>query len=378
MFKHIFITRLKCLLRERSLVFWTLIFPIVLGTFFYLAFSNIDNATDFEVIDLAVINNAAYQNNIGFKDLITSLSNKDDNQIFNTKYTTIDEAKKLLEDNKISGYVEITDKISLYVNNNGFNATIIKSVVDNYLQVSSSINNIVSLNPEAIKQGVLKEASKQQDYTSDKTNNNMKGSVLYFYSLIGMVCMYAGFWGVKVINESQANLSPLGARTSITPVNRGKVLVYSLLASFMVQIIESFIILVYLIGVLKVDFGNQLGYIMLITGIGSITGITFGAMISASSTKSENMKTALLILCSMALSFMAGLMVLDIRYIINSNIPILGYINPANLITDALYSLYYYPTYNRFFFDVILLSALTIIFSSITYIFIRRRRYESI
>jgi len=376
MFKHIYITRLKCLLREKSLVFWTLIFPIALGTFFNLAFSNLNAAEAFEPINLAIVKSKAFDKNTGFKDLIHSLSQDNDDQIFKTQYTDLEKAEKLLKDQKISGYIVVDDKINLHIINNGYKQTIIKSVVDQYLQISSAVENIVEIKPDAIKNGILNELNK--NYIDDKTNNNMDVTVIYFYTLIGMMCMYAGFWGIKTVNESQANLTPLGARVSIVPTPKGKILLTSLLASLTIELVEVLIVLAYLIFVLGVDFGDKTSLIILTSFIGSCAGISYGAMISSITTKSEDAKTAILIITSMILSFLAGMMYMDIRYLIATNVPLLAYINPVSVITDALYATYYYTTNNRFIFDIILLIIFTGICCLTTYIFIRRRRYESI
>ena len=44
MFWHNFKYNLKILLRDHALVFWTLAFPLILATFFSLAFSNIEQS----------------------------------------------------------------------------------------------------------------------------------------------------------------------------------------------------------------------------------------------------------------------------------------------------------------------------------------------
>ena len=57
MFLHIFIGRLKCLTRDKLMLFWTLLFPVVLGTFFNIAFGNIMNITEeFSPVKVAVVN----------------------------------------------------------------------------------------------------------------------------------------------------------------------------------------------------------------------------------------------------------------------------------------------------------------------------------
>jgi ABC-2 type transport system permease protein len=77
-------------------------------------------------------------------------------------------------------------------------------------------------------------------------------------------------------------------------------------------------------------------------------------------------------------SFLAGMMIIDIKYIIADKVPILGYLNPVNLISDALYSLYYYDTYDRFLLNIIILCAITAFFGSVSYLRLRRKAYASI
>ena len=48
------------------------------------------------------------------------------------------------------------------------------------------------------------------------------------------------------------------------------------------------------------------------------------------------------------MSFLAGLMFVDMKYIIAVKAPFLSYINPAALISDAFYSLYLFDSHSRF------------------------------
>ena len=50
MFWHNFVYSLKTLFKSKSLIFWTFVFPILLGTFFKLAFSNIEKNKTFILI----------------------------------------------------------------------------------------------------------------------------------------------------------------------------------------------------------------------------------------------------------------------------------------------------------------------------------------
>lgn len=55
MFIHFFKYQLKTLLRNRTVIFWTLVFPIILATFFNLAFSNLTSSENFDAVDVALV-----------------------------------------------------------------------------------------------------------------------------------------------------------------------------------------------------------------------------------------------------------------------------------------------------------------------------------
>jgi ABC-2 type transport system permease protein len=154
--------------------------------------------------------------------------------------------------------------------------------------------------------------------------------------------------------------------------------VYSSSASLLVHVIEMFIFLAYLYFVLKIDFGSNTGFVLLTTFVGSLCGLSFGAFISALVKKSESIKLGIIIGVTMFFSFLAGMMYQGMKYIIAQHAPILSYLNPLNLLTDAFYSLYYYDTYTRYELNMFLLLAFIVIFSSVTYILLRRRKYASI
>ena len=66
------------------------------------------------------------------------------------------------------------------------------------------------------------------------------------------------------------------------------------------------------------------------------------------------------------------------KYIIDSNIPLLNKINPASMITDGLYSLYYFDTYNRFIFDIVSLIIFSLVMILLSIRGLRRTKYDSI
>ena len=60
------------------------------------------------------------------------------------------------------------------------------------------------------------------------------------------------------------------------------------------------------------------------------------------------------------------------------NTIIINKLNPANMITDGLYSLYYYETVDRYIFNVVSLLIFAFILITVSYISLRRQKYDSI
>lgn len=386
MFLNIFFNRLKCTVRDKELIFWTLIFPLVLATFFNLAFSGISKAEVFNAVDIAVIDNEQYQKDTDFKNFIEQHSKDDpdsdnDVKLFNVKVVSEAEAHRLLDNNEIVGYVTYGNPIRLAVKNSGFEQTIIKEIFDQYSQTVSSVITIVKHHPSALQNGLAEDVGKRWSFTREVqigTKGKPDTTVNYFYTLIAMSCFYGAFFGLKEVTDIQANLTKRAARLNVAPVHKLKALTAGLLAGVLVSFAEIILLLCYLVFVFKIDFGNQMGFILL-TGIaGCGAGISFGALLGSSNKKGEGVKTAILIVSTMTASFLAGMMFDKMKYIVQQNVPILSYINPIALITDAFYSLYYYDTHTRFFVNIGLLSGFTVLFCLATYLSIRRQKYDSI
>ena len=105
MFFHNFKYSLKVLLKNKALLFWTFIFPIVLGTFYNMAFSNIEKSEKMSVMDIAIVESDNFNDNQIYKEAFNSLSDKNnDDRLFNIMYTNLDESKKLLQNSRLFSF----------------------------------------------------------------------------------------------------------------------------------------------------------------------------------------------------------------------------------------------------------------------------------
>lgn len=380
MFTHIFIYRFKCLIRDRQLVFWTLLFPILLGTFFYMAFSNLNNEEIFKPINAAVVNDHAYQDDSQFKTVMKSVSNGKD-RLFNLKTASNQaEAENWLKQDKIMGYFTSGEVIKLTVKDTGISQSIMKSFADQYRTSSSVVTSIAKENPKALQNGLIKDLGDHQSYVKEVSGGSAEpDNVLnYFYSLIAMACLYGSFWGMKEVTDIQADISPRAARVNMAPVHKLKAFLAGSCAALTILFVEILILLAYLRFGLNINFGQRTGYVVLTALFGSVLGISFGAFIGAVVKAGEGLKIACLLMLTMAGSFMSGMMYMNMKYLIATYVPPLAWLNPVNLLTDAFYALYYYDSLYRYTLNMSMITLFIITFCAGTYLIVRRRKYASI
>lgn len=387
MFYHNFKYSLKILLKNKSLIFWTFAFPILLGTLFNMAFSNIEKSEKLSIIDIAIINSDEFDNDKIFKETMQTLSDDNNkNKIFNITYTDISKAKKMLLNEEITGYLKFNENnIDIIVNSSGINETILRSIVDEIEREKEVINTLVKKETEkgnidytAIYNRIALLLNNSNATLKDISNKNLSYTMIEYYTLVAMAVLYGALISMNVVNYKLANMNNVGKRTAVSKVGKGKLLLGSLLASYIVQMLSLLILLVYTIFVLKVDYGSDIIHVILLIAIGSLASLTLGLGVSTMLKTNENAKTGILIAITMLWSTLSGMMGITTKYVIDKNIPILNILNPANMITDAFYSLYYYDTLNRFYSNIISLLVFSLIMIIISYESLRRQKYDSI
>ena len=393
MFIHNFKYSLKTLFRNKALIFWTFAFPIILGTFFNMAFSNIESSEKLDVINIAIIKNEDLNKNEIFKTAFEELSDKNNNdRLFETKYTTEEEAKKLLEDEEIVGYMKlVNDEPKLTFTTSGINETIFKYVSEEITQTSNIIKYLseeeikkemiagnYNIDYESIYNRVIELTEEDNVRLNNVSNSNLSYTMIEFYTLIAMACLYGGLLGAVAINQNLANMTNQGKRVSVSPTSKGKIILSSVLASYITQLVGVALLFLYTIFVLKVDYGNKLGLDIALAMAGSLAGLSIGVAVATTIKSNDNVKTGIIIAITMLGCFLSGMMGITMKYIIDKNIPIINKLNPASMITDGFYSLYYYDTLDRYIFDIGSLLIFALILIAISYISLRRQKYDSI
>ncbi|MDO4272758.1 MAG: ABC transporter permease [Eubacteriales bacterium] len=384
MFWNIYKKSILRSLRSKEMVIWTAVFPIMLSTLFYFAFSSLDKNDMLDSIPVAIVRNQEYEQEKYFQEMVEELSDSDD-ALLDVKL--VDEEKDadlLLKEGEITGYITIDHGApGLFVKGEGMSQTVLKNILDRYIQTKDTVENIVKSNPLSAlgliasgKNGLTQgEAGVEEiSFTSRKPSS----VVHYYYALLAMTCLYGGFYGVMIIEAMQANLSPQGARGAVSPGSKWTIFGASFLASLTALSASLFIVVCYMQFILGVGFGGQFFYALLTCFVGGLVGIAFGCLIALPSRWKGGFKTAVVVGISMICCFFAGLMIGGINYIVSQSAPVLSMINPAARISDAFYCLYYYDDHIRYFQNLGILVVMAAVMLGIVLVFTGRKQYESI
>ena len=101
MYFHIFVNSFKVLFKNRMLIFWTFIFPLVLGLLFNMAFANIEKEEMFDIIEIGIVDDENYKNNQAYNMAFNYLGSSDnEDRIFNITYGTDIDLQENLENEK--------------------------------------------------------------------------------------------------------------------------------------------------------------------------------------------------------------------------------------------------------------------------------------
>ena len=361
--------------RNFNMTFWPLVFPLILGTFFFFAFGNLNDA-DFETVQVAMVQES--DNNPLFRFYIEQVE-KSDSGLLNIREMDENTALTALKSREISGIYYNKMTPSLTVNAHGIPESILQSVLESYNNNLHTIRSILKEHPSGILAG-LSQMADTRELVQELSlgGKTIDGNSQFFYALIAMACLYGCFIGFGSAITLQANLTALAARRCVTPTHKLKLIVSEQIAAFLIGYVDVIILLFYLRNILKLDFQGQMGRMLLISLFGSLIGVSIGIFVGSFGKMSEGIKISIILAISMVCSFLSGLMNSSMKDLVEKHAPIINRINPAALISDAFYCINVYNDPARYYRNLITLAGMSIAFVLASFLLIRRNRYDSI
>jgi len=381
LFFHLYKYRLKQLLKDRSVIFWTAMFPIILGTFFYVALYHASDSQDnsFKAVPVAVYDSGSYKNEKEFQAFLKEVTSKEANYLKITTVSGKSQGENLLKKGKVEGFITADSKISLQVTSSDFNTSILKNILDHYLQTENMYEDAAMNHPQILADlsGLL---AQNQNYTKNvsfggKSLNNMIG---YFYSLLAMSMLYGSIFSFINALQIQPGTNEIAARRLITPTHKMLIVLSDFCSALTLQMGIYLVVMLYLTKILGVDFGGT-PLTLFVAGLaGNMAGSGWGYFVAIVIKGSEKMKMALNMMLTLFSSFLSGLMVGNMKPLLMTYAPWVNKINPATLISDAFYYICIYGNKAEYVRCIATLFSISAFFCIAAYFSLRRKTYASI
>lgn len=229
MWFHLYKYRLRCLIKNKALLFWTFIFPILLGGMFMLAFKDIDKNSPITDIPVGIVTPENKNSELtNFTKILSQVEINQNKKLFKVKnYPTHDKLQKDFIENKVAGYysLDTEDKLQLTINEQDTPQLILKDFLNQYEQSKEMMREVKTTNFNFSNETFVDtKIGKTKLLTGD----------FYFFTLIGMTILYGFMFGVLNANDQQANQSMKGIRLTLIPKNKLIVSSANLLSSFSV------------------------------------------------------------------------------------------------------------------------------------------------
>ena len=202
--------------------------------------------------------------------------------------------------------------------------------------------------------------------------------VPYFYNLIAMMCLLASTTVLDMIVSLQPNCSDTGIRVGASGVNKLKYEAGVLLAVFTFQLMCLSIALVYLLGILKINFGGETPMVILTSVVGILPGIALGYFVAHIGRFTYGTKNTILTLITLGGGALSGLYAVQVKAAVEASSPMINRINPMSVITDAFYSLNIFGVGDRYYRAILTLLALSAGLLVLGVVLSRRKQYESL
>lgn len=384
MFMNLLGKQLKLGFRDKSNIFWTLMFPVLLGTLFYIAFGSIYDTFLQEPVKTAVVfetDNPEVISNT--KSFLEGLSlNDGSTKLLDISYLEYSEAEALLKDDeKVNGIIKVADtgRLSLDIYSNGVRSTIQQNVVTSYNQSLELIERTAKDHPENLVD-VIAGLQKDTSHIAAKSlvGDNKDPFLTYFYSLLSMTALFASLSSLKIGNRSQANMSAVGARANVSPVRRMMFQATGFVSSYIVQTVVLEIALLYMMFVLKINFGGDKPLILATAALASLVGVSLGFFIGNIGSFRIEKKEGILVAVTLVGCSLSGLMYGDMKAIITEHCPIVNKLNPAAVISDAFYCLNMFGPGERYLQTVIFMLGISSVFIILGLVLGRKVSYDSV
>ena len=377
-------TCVVALVREKALLWWAFLFPIVMCLLFMGMFSNLDAGYADATTRLAVVEDANYQGAYGLPETIDAISSPDadpkvaDVTIFDTEDAALAATNAGDDDAYLTVDGDGIPQLHVAARMNGeLQPAMLEAVLNSYLHTRNEIAALLERNPQA-----LEDASTVAAFRSDAvrtvrlqaTKAAPDGKVRYYFALLGMVAGMGMMLSSQAMRRVLPRCTEVGARVAVAGMPRWRILVATILGSWLCEFAVMLAVVAFMRLVCGVDFGSNAPLVTLAVLMSTLTACALGSLIGTFASLTGG-GTSLVSAVSCALSFFTGLYGTASQQVsdsIEASMPLLVHTNPLWQMTHCFFSLLYYDTLAPFWQGCLVLALMTLTFFGLAALNMRR------
>lgn len=331
-------------------MFWTVAYPILLSSLFFVIFSAISTRGLSTAINTGVTKTNPHRVIFNFIPIVHVIPMEQE------------AADAALREGSIQ--VFIADDLSIRIYKDGTAQTIVKNIVE---QIKQTDALGIPITPSVYRKRFID--------SKDEQNNSM---MILFYSLLAMVSIYSMFGAISIPERMQANISKLAVRMSAAPIKRFRLYLSGVLFFVCFNLASNLLYIGYVMLVLKLNLITDFAVTVPLLIYANLFGTAFGLCIGSIPKLTENTKVMIGVFSSLFLSFLSGMMSVSVKTALDASVPILSKINPIALFTDTLYNINILHEYDSASLFFVVYSGFIALFLSIAFFNAREVQYDSL
>ena len=367
------------LLRDKTLLVWTLGFPIVLSFIFMAQFSNLEEAYEASPMSFGIVQDEAYRAAPGLDALVERISadDADPHLIARVTHSTASEAEAAAKRGDTNGYlaVENGDPV-LHVTQKGDaqeSLRVLRVVMDSYTQTRAEHEALIEAGTPP---GQVMSLQAGHDFTQpvSVTPAPVKPATRYYFALLAFASGMGTTVAMIAVQGIMAT-SPLGARQTMAGLPRWKVLTATLAASWVCVLACLLIAFAFIALVVGVDFGPHAPLCLVAIGLTGLMSSAAGAALGTI----RRMRIEMVIAITTLLSLFTGLYgpgAQSLADAVERGAPLLTRANPLWQCAHCFYGLLYYDSLAPFARSCAVLTGMAGLFLTIALLRARRMSHE--
>ena len=292
-------------------MFWTVAYPIILSSLFFVIFSAINTRGVSTAINTGVAETNPHRVILNVIPILHVIPMEQES------------ADAALREGSIKAF--IGDDLSIKIYKNGIAQTIVKNIAE---QIKQTDALGIPITPSAY--------GKQYIDSKNEQNNSI---TILFYSLLAMVSIYSMFGSISIPERIQANISKLAVRMTAAPIKRFRIYLSGVFFFVCFNLASNLLYIGYVILVLKINLITDFAVTVPLLIYANLFGTAFGLCIGSIPKLTENTKVMIGVFSSLFLSFLSGMMSVSVKTALDASFPLLSKINPIALFTDTLYNI---------------------------------------